>query len=168
MTRAGVGKGVEARPIRRSQLGRQTSDFRNPLAAGIESSGPLRCGGGSELGLQPAGSTPSQIAGDLLPGLNRLFDRARDIENLCVEQPGVARKRIVFDQSAGEREHGAGPSLCQQAARVPQREVLTYPTALRSLTSGEGSFTSHFFDYDVVPGNIQKEIMSGFKLEDED
>lgn len=53
-------------------------------------------------------------------------------------------------------------------ARVPQREVLTYPTALRSLTSGEGSFTSEFFDYDVVPGNIQQEIMSEFKLVDDD
>jgi elongation factor G len=53
-------------------------------------------------------------------------------------------------------------------ARVPQREVLTYPTALRSLTSGEGTFTSHFHDYEVVPANVQQEIMSGFKLVDED
>jgi elongation factor G len=53
-------------------------------------------------------------------------------------------------------------------ARVPQREVLTYPTALRSLTSGEGSFTSEMHDYEVVPGNVQQEIMAGFKLEDDD
>jgi elongation factor G len=52
--------------------------------------------------------------------------------------------------------------------RVPQREVLTYPTALRSLTSGEGTFTSAFHDYDIVPANIQQEIMAGFKLHDED
>jgi elongation factor G len=52
-------------------------------------------------------------------------------------------------------------------ARVPQREVLTYPTALRSLTSGEGSFTAAMHDYDVVPGNIQQEIMAGFKLNDD-
>ncbi len=52
--------------------------------------------------------------------------------------------------------------------RVPQREVLTYPTALRSLTSGEGSFSSQFHDYEVVPGNIQQEIMSGFKLVEEE
>jgi elongation factor G len=47
--------------------------------------------------------------------------------------------------------------------RVPQREVLTYPTALRSLTSGEGSFTAAFHDYEVVPPNVQAEIMAGFK-----
>ncbi|MBM3984274.1 MAG: elongation factor G [Planctomycetes bacterium] len=47
--------------------------------------------------------------------------------------------------------------------RVPQREVLTYPTALRSLTSGEGSYTAAFHDYEVVPPNVQAEIMAGFK-----
>lgn len=47
--------------------------------------------------------------------------------------------------------------------RVPQREVLNYPTALRSLTSGEGSYSSSFHDYEVVPPNVQAEIMSGFK-----
>jgi elongation factor G len=52
--------------------------------------------------------------------------------------------------------------------RVPQREVLTYPTALRSLTSGEGTFTSAFHDYDIIPANIQQEIMAGFKLHDDD
>jgi elongation factor G len=52
--------------------------------------------------------------------------------------------------------------------RIPQREVLTYPTALRSLTSGEGTFTSEFHDYDIIPANIQQEIMAGFKLHDDD
>jgi len=47
--------------------------------------------------------------------------------------------------------------------RVPQREVLTYPTALRSLTSGEGSFSFEFHDYEVVPPGVQHEIMAGFK-----
>jgi elongation factor G len=47
--------------------------------------------------------------------------------------------------------------------RVPQREVLTYPTALRSLTSGEGSFSFEFHDYDVVPPGVQHEIMASFK-----
>lgn len=52
--------------------------------------------------------------------------------------------------------------------RVPQREVLTYPTVLRSLTSGEGSYTAAFHDYDVVPPNVQAEIMSGFKGHEEE
>jgi elongation factor G len=53
-------------------------------------------------------------------------------------------------------------------ARVPQREVLTYPTVLRSLTSGEGTYSSAFHDYEVVPGNVQQEIMAGFTLAEED
>ncbi len=53
-------------------------------------------------------------------------------------------------------------------ARVPQREVLTYPTVLHSLTSGEGSFTAEFHDYEVVPGNIQQELMAEYKPQDED
>jgi elongation factor G len=53
--------------------------------------------------------------------------------------------------------------------RVPQREVLTYPTALGSLTHGEGSFTTALHDYEVVPPNIQHEIQAGFKpAHDED
>ncbi len=52
--------------------------------------------------------------------------------------------------------------------RVPQREVLTYPTVLRSLTSGEGTFTSAFHDYEVVPAGVQQEIMAGFKLHEDD
>lgn len=52
--------------------------------------------------------------------------------------------------------------------RVPQREVLTYPTILHSLTSGEGSFTAEFADYEVVPANIQQEIMAEYKPGEED
>jgi len=52
--------------------------------------------------------------------------------------------------------------------RVPQREVLTYPTALGSLTHGEGSFTSTLHDYEVVPANIQHEIQAGFKPKDDE
>ena len=53
-------------------------------------------------------------------------------------------------------------------ARVPQREVLTYPTVLHSLTSGEGSFTSVFHDYEVVPANIQQELMAEYQPREED
>jgi elongation factor G len=52
--------------------------------------------------------------------------------------------------------------------RVPQREVLTYPTILHSLTSGEGSFTAEFADYEVVPSNIQQALMAEYKPKDDD
>ncbi len=50
-------------------------------------------------------------------------------------------------------------------ARVPQREVLTYPTALQALTQGEGAFTAVFHDYELVPSNVQQEIMAEFQPE---
>ncbi len=52
--------------------------------------------------------------------------------------------------------------------KVPQREVMTYPTVLHSLTQGEGSFSAEHADYEVVPGNIQKEIMAEYQPEHAD
>jgi elongation factor G len=54
-------------------------------------------------------------------------------------------------------------------ARVPQKEVLTYPTVLNSLTHGEGTYTAEFHDYEVMPSNVQQEIMAEYQpVEDED
>jgi elongation factor G len=53
-------------------------------------------------------------------------------------------------------------------ARVPEREVLTYPTVLHSLTSGEGTYTAAFDDYEVVPPNIQQEVMAEYKPKEEE
>jgi elongation factor G len=52
--------------------------------------------------------------------------------------------------------------------RVPQREVMTYPTVLNSLTAGEGSFTADFHDYEVVPSNVQQEIMAEYQPGEEE
>ena len=52
--------------------------------------------------------------------------------------------------------------------RVPQREVLTYPTVLHSLTAGEGTFSAEFHDYEIVPSNVQQEIMAQYKPAEED
>ena len=52
--------------------------------------------------------------------------------------------------------------------KVPQREVMTYPTVLHSLTQGEGSFSAEHADYEVVPGNIQKDIMAEYQPEHSD
>jgi len=52
-------------------------------------------------------------------------------------------------------------------ALVPMSEVLTYAPELRSLTSGEGSFTIEFSHYDEVPGHISSKIIetSGKELD---
>ncbi|GJM22310.1 MAG: elongation factor G [Planctomycetota bacterium] len=53
-------------------------------------------------------------------------------------------------------------------AHVPQLEVLTYPTVLHSLTSGEGSFSAEFHDYGTVPANVQKKLMAEYNPVDDD
>jgi elongation factor G len=44
-------------------------------------------------------------------------------------------------------------------AKVPLSEMFGYTTQLRSMTSGQGSATMEFDHYEVVPGNIEKEIV---------
>ena len=54
-------------------------------------------------------------------------------------------------------------------ARVPKTEVLTYPTVLNSLAHGQGTYSSHFHDYEVMPANVQQEVMAEYKpVADED
>ena len=48
-------------------------------------------------------------------------------------------------------------------AKVPLSEMFGYTTQLRSMTSGQGSATMEFDHYEVVPGNIEKEIVEARK-----
>ena len=62
-----------------------------------------------------------------------------------------------------------GGNMTTVEAKIPLGEVTTYARILSSMTGGQGSFTMEFSHYDVVPGNIQQEVMSKAKLkEDED
>ena len=46
---------------------------------------------------------------------------------------------------------------------------MTYARTLSSMTGGQGSYTMEFSHYDVVPPNIQQDIISRGRLrEDED
>lgn len=49
-------------------------------------------------------------------------------------------------------------------ANVPLAEMFGYATTLRSLTQGRGSFTMEFHHYEIVPENLQKEIIEGKKI----
>ena len=53
----------------------------------------------------------------------------------------------------------AGGDLQTVIAEVPLAEVTTYARSLSSMTGGQGSYTMEFSHYDVVPGNVQKEII---------
>ncbi|MEE8143626.1 MAG: EF-Tu/IF-2/RF-3 family GTPase, partial [Planctomycetota bacterium] len=45
-------------------------------------------------------------------------------------------------------------------AQVPEAEIKTYSTELRSLTGGEASYTVEFSHYEVVPPHVQEQILS--------
>ena len=62
----------------------------------------------------------------------------------------------------------AGGGLQTIRAEVPLAEVMTYSRNLASMTGGQGSYTIEFARYDAVPGNIQQQVISAAKMEDEE
>jgi elongation factor G len=62
----------------------------------------------------------------------------------------------------------AGGDLQTVIAEVPLAEVTTYARSLSSMTGGQGSYTMEFSRYDVVPGNVQKEIIEKAVLAEEE
>ncbi len=62
----------------------------------------------------------------------------------------------------------AGGDLQTISAEVPLAEVTTYARALSSLTAGQGSYTMEFSRYDLVPANVQKEIVDKAVLKEEE
>ena len=62
----------------------------------------------------------------------------------------------------------AGGDLQTIIAEVPLAEVTTYARSLSSITGGQGSYTIEFSHYDVVPGNVQKEIIDKAAMKEEE
>lgn len=62
----------------------------------------------------------------------------------------------------------AGGGLTTVEAKAPLAEVSTYARTLSSMTGGQGSYTMEFSHYDVVPPNVQQDIISKAKIEEED
>ena len=62
----------------------------------------------------------------------------------------------------------AGGGYQTVRCEIPLREVTTYARTLSSMTGGQGSFTMEFSHYDVMPGNVQQEIISKATLHPEE
>jgi len=62
----------------------------------------------------------------------------------------------------------AGGGMQTVTAEVPLAEVTTYARSLSSITGGQGSYTIEFSHYDVVPGNVQQEIIAKAALKEEE
>jgi elongation factor G len=62
----------------------------------------------------------------------------------------------------------AGGGLTTVEATAPLAEVMTYARTLSSMTGGQGSYTMEFSHYDVVPPNVQQQIIAKAKLKVEE
>jgi elongation factor G len=94
------------------------------------------------------------------------------IVNLHVTVPSDKLGDINSDMS-GRRGRvlgmdSAGGDLQTVTAQVPLAEVTTYARSLSSMTGGQGSYTMEFSHYDVVPGNVQKEIIEKAVMKEEE
>jgi elongation factor G len=62
----------------------------------------------------------------------------------------------------------AGGGMTTVEATCPLSEVMTYARTLSSMTGGQGSYTMEFARYDVVPGNVQQQIIAKAQIKDEE
>ena len=71
---------------------------------------------------------------------------------------------IIGDISARRGKIGETKDRLQMKvidAKVPLSEMFGYATVIRSLTTGRGTFTMEFDNYEEVPNNIAQEIIEG-------
>jgi elongation factor G len=94
------------------------------------------------------------------------------IVTLSVTVPGSKLGDISSDMSTRRGRvlgmDSAGGDMQTVSAQVPLAEVTTYARSLSSITGGQGSFTMEFSHYDVVPGNVQKEIVDKAVIKEEE
>jgi elongation factor G len=107
----------------------------------------------------------------------QVFEQARPcllepIVKIAITVPESNVGDVYSDMSSrGGRVQGAdtaGGGMQTVNAEIPLREVMTYARTLSSMTGGQGSYHMEFSHYDVMPGNIQQEVMAKFKGHDEE
>lgn len=99
----------------------------------------------------------------------------------CLLEPVVKMEITVPEANVGDvysdmsgrggRVQGSeaiGGSLQTIHVEIPLREVTTYARTLSSMTGGQGSYSMDFSHYDVMPGNVQQEIMAKTKMQEEE
>ena len=96
--------------------------------------------------LEPVGdldiTVPDSLVGDVMGDLNK-------------------RRGAVMGMDPAEGKKG----YSVVHAIAPKAELVDYPTVLRAMTQGRGSFEFAVSGYDVVPGNISAKIVENYKKE---
>ncbi len=92
--------------------------------------------------------------------------------NLHITVPGDNVGDVSSDlsgrrgQMVGMEQAGGGMTTVE--AKAPLAEVSTYARTLSSMTGGQGSYAMEFSHYEVVPGNVQQEIVANAKLKEDE
>ena len=90
------------------------------------------------------------------------------IVNLEVTVPSKYTGAILSDLNTKrariENQDSLPGDLAVISGKVPLAEVTRYAAQLGSITQGQGSYTMEFSHYDMVPGNVQQQIVSKAKL----
>lgn len=94
------------------------------------------------------------------------------VVKMDITVPESAVGDVYSDMSSrGGRVSGseaAGGGMQTVHVEVPLRSVTTYARTLSSMTGGQGSYSMEFSHYEVMPANVQQEIISKAKMEEED
>ncbi|MEM7453088.1 MAG: elongation factor G [Planctomycetota bacterium] len=107
----------------------------------------------------------------------QVFEKARPcllepVVNLDVTVPEDNVGDVYSDMSSrGGRIQGsdaAGGGFTTIHSECPLREVTTYSRTLSSMTGGLGSYTMEFSHYDVMPANVQQDVISKNKMSDDE
>ncbi len=106
-----------------------------------------------------------------------VFEKAKPsllepVVSLDITVPEANVGDVYSDMSGrGGRVSGsdpAGGNFTTVHCEVPLREVTTYSRTLSSMTGGLGSFNMEFSHYDIMPPNIQQEVISKASIKDDD
>jgi elongation factor G len=106
-----------------------------------------------------------------------VFQQARPallepIVKMDITVPEASVGDVYSDMSSrGGRVSGseaAGGGMQTVHVEVPLRVVTTYNRTLSSMTGGQGSYSMDFSHYEVMPPNVQQEIIAKAKMEEEE
>src|SRR5207253_5637647 len=94
------------------------------------------------------------------------------IVNLEVTIPSKYTGAILGDLNTKrariENQDSLAGDLAVISAKAPLAEVTRYAAQLGSITQGQGAYTMSFSHYDLVPANVQQQIVSKAKVTEEE
>ncbi len=94
------------------------------------------------------------------------------IVNVEITAPDVAMGDITGDLSAKRGQvsgtHNGAAQTMVIKGQAPLSELAGYQSRLNAMTSGQGRYTLELSHYEPVPPNVQQQLVSGFKVKEEE